>query len=257
MYQSGLFETKVNAKKTDVIYQPKGRAAEYCHWACNIYRGCEHGCRYCYVPAIMRSSLDSFSVMAEPRKDILEKLEQDAAYQSNNGLDENILLSFTSDAYQPIEQKIGITRKALEILAKYGLKVTVLTKGGSRALRDIDLYQDGWEFASTLTFIDDYDSLIWEKGAALPKDRINTLKEFHGHGIYTWVSLEPVIDVEQTLELIDITHEFVDKYKVGKLNYRDEARSIDWASFGKQAVEKLRGYGKDYYLKNDLRMYLN
>lgn len=256
MYQNGLFENRVIAKKTGVIYNPSGRAAEYCRWACNLYRGCEHGCRYCYVPVMTNSSHDNFSMIAEPRKDILKKLEQDAAYQSKNGLNENILLSFTSDPYQPIEENLFITRKALEIFAKYNLKVTVLTKGGQRALRDIDLYRDGWEFASTLTFVNDDDSKLWEKNAALPQDRINTLKEFHNRGIYTWVSIEPVIDVKQSLELIDITHDFVDKYKVGVLNYRDEALSIDWASFGRKAVEKLVGYNKDYYIKHDLRKYL-
>lgn len=255
MYQSGLFESRVIPKKTGVIYQPKGRAAEYCKWACNLYRGCGHGCSYCYAPLATRRTREHFFV-PEVRNDILKKLEQDAAYQSESEMNDNILLCFTCDPYQPIEEELFITRGALEILSRYNLKATVLTKGGHRALRDIDLWKNGWEFASTLTFVNNDDSKLWEKNAALPQDRIGTLKEFHDCGIYTWVSLEPVIDVEQTLELIDITHEFVDKYKVGVLNYRKEALKMDWTDFGKRAIEKLEGYGKDYYIKHDLRKYM-
>jgi hypothetical protein len=74
-------------------------------------------------------------------------------------------------------------------------------------------------------------------------------------GISTYVSLEPVWDPEQSLELIDITHEFVDFFKVGKLNHHPRERSIDWASFKREAIKKLQIYEKQYYIKDDLNKY--
>jgi DNA repair photolyase len=51
-----------------------------------------------------------------------------------------------------------------------------------------------------------------------PDDRINALKAFHERGIFTWVSLEPTLDVEASLALVEATHSFVDLYKVGRAN---------------------------------------
>lgn len=53
--------------------------------------------------------------------------------------------------------------------------------------------------------------------AALPGDRIEALKRFHERGIYTWVSLEPTLDVESSLAIVRDRHSFVDLYKVGRV----------------------------------------
>jgi len=131
-----------------------------------------------------------------------------------------------------------------------------LTKGGSRALRDLDLFTDQDAFATTLTFLDDDRSAEWEPHAALPGDRISTIKRFHDAGVPTWVSLEPVIDPASSLEIVRRTHRFVDLYKVGRLNYRPEAQSVDWVRFAHDAVELLESLGQDYYVKRDLARYL-
>ena len=71
-------------------------------------------------------------------------------------------------------------------------------------------------------------------------------------GIFTYVSLEPIWVPEQSLEIIDRTHEFVDHYKVGKLNYNVQQRSVDWNKCHKDIVARLESYDKDYYIKKDL-----
>ena len=78
-----------------------------------------------------------------------------------------------------------------------------------------DLYGPSDWFVVTLTFCDPDDSKRYEPGASLPKDRIKALEEAHRRGIQTWVSMEPVLDPDQTLHLIEITHEFVDHFRVG------------------------------------------
>ena len=203
-------------RKGLVIYEPKGRAGEYCPLALNLYRGCGHGCIYCYAPDATFMDPEKFKEAA-PRPGIIERLKKNAPKAAQDGATGNVLLSFTSDAYQPINEIHQLTRQAIQILHTNGFNVTILTKGGLRAERDFDLYLPGDEFATTLTFTDAKRSLEWEPSAALPDERIEVLNIAHAKGIRTWVSLEPVIDPEQTLQLIRITHKFVDLFKVGKL----------------------------------------
>ena len=94
-----------------------------------------------------------------------------------------------------------------------------------------------------------------EPFAAPTNERINSLKKAHDLGIFTFVSLEPVWNPNQTLELIDLTHEFVDFYKVGKLNYNKLQKLIDWKKFKFDVIEKLDTYKKEYYIKNDLQIF--
>ena len=95
------------------------------------------------------------------------------------------------------------------------------------------------------------ESAELEPGAASPSDRAKALRLAHSLGIRTWVSLEPVIKPEDTLALIRCTHEYVDLYKVGKLNHR--ANDTDWKAFGIAAEALLKERGKAHYIKHDLR----
>jgi len=142
------------------------------------------------------------------------------------------------------------------VLHAAGLHVCTLTKGGTRALRDLDLFTPADSFATTLTSLDDATSLRWEPGAALPADRIEALRRFHAAGIPTWVSLEPVLDPDETMEIICRTADAVDEFKVGVLNYHPRAREIDWYRFAREVVGLLESLGKKYYIKQDLRKYL-
>jgi len=56
---------------------------------------------------------------------------------------------------------------------------------------------------------------------------IAALQAFHEHGIFTWVSPEPTLDVDASLAIVDETHEFVDPYKVGRVNYLPMTRTTD------------------------------
>lgn len=212
-------------------------------------------CVYCFGPAVTRRSRSQF-VRSTTRPNFLRKLEREAAKYQAAGVTDRILLCFTCDPYQHLDAKLGVTRETIQTLHWHGLRVQVLTKGGSRALRDIDLFTDRDAFATTLTFLDDDRSVEWEPRAALPGDRVSTIRRFHDAGVPTWVSLEPVIDPASSLEIIRRTHEFVDLYKIGKLNYRPEAQGVDWAQFVRDAVGLLEELGKDYYIKKDLARYL-
>jgi DNA repair photolyase len=244
-----------SVKGCSYIYAPKGQAGEYAKLAANPYRGCGHKCLYCYVPSVLRMTREEFDAGAVNRPGFLGELIKDARKYKALGITEQVMLSFTTDPYHPGDT--SLTRLTLEVLRDYGLAFCTLTKGGTRALRDIELFRPERDaFASTLTTLDDEVSRKWERDAALPGDRIEALKAFHARGVYTWVSLEPVFDTEATLDIIRETHKFVDLYKVGRINYSPLTKRIDWREFTQSVVELLDETGSDRYVKEDLQPYL-
>ena len=234
--------------RTLAIYEPKGRALEYSPLACNLYSGCIHGCKYCYGPKVLYRKREVFHGFSKPRDNILKQVEKDC--RTMEGDEREILLCFTCDPYQPggLDET---TRKALLIFEKYNMKVQVLTKGGNRAARDFDiLKRNNWKFGTTLIFVDNALQREWEPNAASLLDRVNAIKEAKKQGIYTWVSVEPVIDTEQALMVMKSLIDYVDFWKVGKINYdkRYDVK-IDWKKF----VDDTRAILPEdkYYIKKD------
>lgn len=250
-----LNEDGISVKGCAIIYAPRGQAGEYAPLATNPYRGCGHACAYCYVPKVLRMTRQEFDAGAFPRKDLLKVLGKDAKKYQALGSTGQVMLSFTTDPFHPTDN--SLTREVLLSLRDHGLAFCTLTKGGKRALRDIDLFRpDRDAFASTLTSTDDAFSQKWERGAALPQDRMDTLKAFHDRGIFTWVSLEPTLDCESSLDIIQRTHEYVDLYKIGRANYLPMTQSTDWESYTHRIVELVQRLGVRHYIKRDLQRYL-
>ena len=245
----------VSIKGCNIIYAPAGQAGEYAALAANPYRGCGHACAYCYVPAVIKMTRPEFDAGAFPRPNFIELLRRDAQKYRAAGITEQVMLSFTTDPFNPFD--MSLTRPTIEALIEHGLAFCTLTKGGSRAIPFIDLYRpDRDAFASTLTSLDDAFSAKWERGAQLPGDRIATLRRFHDAGIFTWVSLEPTLDVASSLAIIEATHDFVDLYKIGRANYLPMTSTTDWRDYTLRAVELCQRLGARHYIKRDLQEYL-
>jgi DNA repair photolyase len=243
-----------------IIYEPRGRAFEYAPLAVSLYHGYSHGYVYCYVPAALKTDKDHF-LKPYVRKDALIKLEKDAADLAKHKDTREILMSFTTDPYQPIEEEIGITRKAIEILIKYGLDFTVLTKNGLLSTRDFDLmaaHPELCRYGTTLTFTNPDDRINFEPNASPTEHRIAALQIAHKKGIRTWVSIEPVIDPDQSLELIKRTVGFVDEYRIGKLNHMNgyEINETDMITFINESRRVLDLNGNDYIYKKDVFPYI-
>ncbi|MBP2147221.1 DNA repair photolyase [Methanofollis sp. W23] len=243
--------------KLKVIYEPKGRAGEYAPLALNLYRGCDHGCTYCYGPRVLHMKRPAFAA-AEPRKDILDKLLLDCDTLNKADNDKTILLCFTCDPYCRADEEHKITREALKMLLTFDQPVTILTKGGNRSLRDFDILERHAELvtcATTLTFEDEAQRQLYEPGAAPTQERLDALAKAKACGFRTWVSCEPVIDPDQTMSLIRKAAPYTDLFKVGKWNYDQRAKETDWHAFGNGVVSLLESLGADYYIKEDLRPY--
>lgn len=233
------------------IYEPAGAAREYSPLACNLYKGCSHGCRYCYAPACLRMKPDEFWAGGSPRPGVLAQLAKDAPKHRSG---KPVLFCFTSDPYQPHED--GTTRQAIRVLKDAGVSFNVLTKGGRRACRDIDLYRRGDAFGTTILFTRDEDRRQWEPNAAPVADRIETIRRFHEAGVRTWVSIEPVIEPAQAVAVVTNLAPIVDEFRVGKLNHHAVAASVDWTTFARDVIGALDASGCDYMVKDALRPFL-
>jgi len=238
-----------------VIYAPTGPALEYAALATTPYRGCGHSCTYCSVPITTHQDRSEFNAGAILRPNYLARLRKDAALYQAAGVTEQILIAFITDPYHPTEHETGTTRTVLEILREHDQAFSILSKGGTRALRDIDLYRSNRDcYGVTLTCLDDKLARKWERNAPLPGDRIAALKAFHAAGIYTRASLEPVVSVEASLEVIAATHAFVDRFMIGRMNYLK--LPIDWRDYTERALDLLQRLNAHRYFKRDLQPFL-
>jgi len=240
-----------------IIYTPKGKAREYSPYAANLYSGCNHGCLYCYAPAISRKTREEHKNILQ-RSNIIRDFEADCKRMAN--LQSQVLLCFMSDPYNSEEKTKKITRWCLEIALKNKIPISVLTKS-ELVTRDIDLFKkfgNNITIGMTITMDNNSDSILWEPEAALPGLRLDTLKTLHESGINTWASFEPVIDIEQSLRMMKSTLPYVDLYKIGKLNnYKSLDRGMDWNKFLIQSSNILRSENKNFYIKHDLRKFAN
>lgn len=219
------------------IYEPKGKAKEYGDYAINIYTGCPHECFYCFAPSVLRKVKEDFHRCVEPRKNIVEEVKKQIVRENITG--KLIHLCFTCDPY-PVGYDTTPTREIIKALKESGNHVQILTKGDGS--RDFDLLDENDWYGITLD---------GAECKAPTKERLESLAIAKYKGIKTWVSFEPVTDVNKFFNGLHYVSTFVDKVKIGKLNYHPS--SIDWKSFGQKAETLCKKIGVDYYIKDSLR----
>lgn len=239
-----------------IIYTPSGAAREYSPYAANLYIGCSHRCQYCYAPHALQRTPSAYFGTPAPRRDVLKLLDQDLQKQRYT---KQILLSFIGDVYGETTDNNTTTRAALQLLDYYQAPVAILSKGGERMLRDLDVFREFGPrimVGTTLTFLDEAKSREWEPGAATPEERLSVLKSLREAGIRTFASFEPTLEPTESLQLVERTlqDDSVDTYKIGKLNnYKGLDKAHNWPDFLQQSLALLRGTGKQLYIKSALR----
>lgn len=220
------------------LYIPKGRAKEYGDYAVNIYTGCPHRCYYCFAPNVLHRDREQFHSCVDPRPGIVDALKKQLDREKITG--KLIHLCFTCDPY-PTGYDSTTTREVIKAIKASGNHVQILTKGDGS--RDFDLLDENDWYGIT------FDGA--KHGIYEPSDRLVDLLAVKQFGIKTWVSFEPVIDADEVLDCIRECNDFIDKAKIGKLNYFPS--SINWKQFGQEAEALCLELGIDYYIKDDLR----
>lgn len=224
------------------IYKPKGKAKEYGDYAVNIYTGCPHRCYYCFAPSVLRRDREKFHTHVEPREGIVEAVKHQLEREQITG--KTIHLCFTCDPY-PTGYDTTATREVIKAIKESGNHVQILTKGDGS--RDFDLLDENDWYGVTFSGA----TLSDEPGAVKASDRFWALALAANRGIKTWVSFEPVVNAEWVLAKLAAHSVFVDKVKIGKLNYWPSA--INWREFGARAEALCKELGLDYYIKENLR----
>jgi len=165
----------------------------------NPYRGCEHGCPYCYARPYheylgFSSGLD-FETRIIVKENAAELLREELG--SPSWKPEVLALSAITDAYQPVENRLGITRQCLKVLADFRNPVGVITKN-HLVTRDLDILAamaaEGLSSAHiSVTSLDPELSRRMEPRASLPAHRLDAIARLAQAGIATGVVIAPVI----------------------------------------------------------------
>ena len=201
----------------------------------NIYRGCTHGCIYCDSRSVCYSIDHDFEDVAV-KQNAPQLLESALKSKRKKCM---IATGSMSDPYMHCERQLGLTRRCLEIIDRYGFGAAVLTKSAD-VLRDIDLLKSINKKAKavvqmTLTTFDENLCRIIEPNVSTTAQRAKALNVLRDNGIPTVVWLTPILPyINDSMENLD-----------GILNYCIEARVKGIICFGMGVT--LREGDREYF----------
>jgi DNA repair photolyase len=176
-------------------------------YALNPYKGCAHGCLYCYAPDIIkREGCGEWGSWVEARANISRVLKKEI--QKIGGA--MIGLATVTDPYQPAEERLGLTRACLEVISKSDASLMLMTKS-PLARKDFDLLKkiDKLEFCVTITTFDEGIARSIEPNAPSPKARLRLLKDAADAGLRTTAMVSPWLissdhPEDELIEMIEI-----------------------------------------------------
>jgi len=197
--------------KGKIIYNPKPKAAEYSKWAANFYNGCSGNCTYCYLkdpplnqfwsttPKLKKSLINewtAYEIFIKEIKKNKKELQKDGLF-----------FNFNSDPF--LKSTYYLNHKAIIYCQKNDIPVKISTKQ-TWWLDKIVLRNKNISVGFTLT---GHDEL--EPGCATNAERIQAIKTLKERGYKTWASIEPIIKLENSREMIMQCYGFCDHFKIG------------------------------------------
>lgn len=239
----------------------------------NPYRGCEHGCIYCFARPThaylgLSPGLD-FETQLFAKTNAVELLRQELA-QKNHQVSP-IAFGVNTDAYQPCERELRLTRGLLEVLHECQHPVGLITKS-SLIERDIDLISDMAKknlaiVAITITTLDHQISRQLEPRAASPTRRMQVIRRLADAGIPVSVSVAPIIPFVTEQELENVLKSAVDAgaraagYTILRLPHEVNPLFQEWLNThfperAQRVMNRIRDMrnGKDYHAEFGSRM---
>ena len=207
------------------IYQPKGKAGEYAKYACNFYVGCSNDCDYCYCK---RGVLGH--AMGKPQATLKKcfKSEDDAYRVFKKEVDANLqelqkhglFFTFTSDPMLNECQKL--TFISIDYAIHHRIPCKILTKRAD-FIDSLPPYYFDPEYIKYIAFgftLTGCDEL--ELGASTNDDRILAMKVLSDFGFKTFASIEPIISLKKSAEMIEQTIGYCNLYKIGLMSGKRE-----------------------------------
>lgn len=165
----------------------------------NPYRGCEHGCIYCY--ARPTHEYLGFSAGLDFESKIVVKMDAPellrAELESNRWKPQTLVMSGVTDPYQPVEKKLRITRGCLQVLAEFRNPAAIITKN-RLVTRDMDLLRelagcDAVAVNISVTSLDPKLQRVLEPRTSSPDARLDTIRQLRAAGIPVGVMVAPII----------------------------------------------------------------
>jgi DNA repair photolyase len=210
----GIADEPLPPLETQVLPEPPQRVITYNNSpdigfdrSINPYRGCEHGCTYCYArPSHAYVNLSpglDFETRLFYKKDAAARLREELNKRGYRPAP--ISLGANTDPYQPIEKKLRVTRSILEVLVESHHPLTIVTKS-ALVVRDIDLLsrlaaEQLVRVFVSVTTLDDELKRRMEPRAASPKARLAALSTLAAAGIPAGVMFAPVVPAINDHEL--------------------------------------------------------
>jgi DNA repair photolyase len=266
-------QRQVFTDKTRTIINQVSRTSDVpFDWTVNPYRGCEHGCVYCFARPFheylgFSCGLDfETKLMAKPEAP--ELLVRELASKRWKG--EPIVMSAITDIYQPIEHKMRIARACLEVMVEYNQPVSTMTKS-AMVLRDADLWSklarvNAGRVTVTLVTLDPELAAVLEPRATTPAGRLRTIRELTDAGVPVSVNVAPIIPGLTDMEMPKILREASRAgarraaWVLLRLPYQVKDLFLDWLSRHvhperAKKVESLirQSRGGKLYRANDMR----
>ncbi|MEM3711049.1 MAG: radical SAM protein [Thermoprotei archaeon] len=201
MFKAGLGRPNIKEVKCSTLLHKMYNSLGYPEYTLNPYRGCLHGCIYCYAPSLIHDERP-WGEYVDVKVNAPEILEKEIK-KVPRGV---VFLSSASDPYQPVEAKYGLTRSCLKILLEHDFPVNILTRS-HLVLRDVDLFKR-FKWLRVGMSITSVPTKMFEPRVPPLERRIETLKHLSSEGITTWVSLSPIIpnlfmvDIHKLLKLL-------------------------------------------------------
>ena len=165
----------------------------------NPYRGCEHGCAYCYARPTHEYLGYSAGVDFETKILVKERAPEllRRELSAPRWKPQVVALSGVTDAYQPLERKLELTRRCIEVFAEFRNPISIITKNALVA-RDLDLFRELNEYQAisinlSLTTLDNSLQRVLEPRASAPHERLRAVERLAEAGIPVGVNIAPII----------------------------------------------------------------
>jgi DNA repair photolyase len=224
------------------------------NWTLNPYRGCTHGCHYCYARKYHKqfemNADDEFASVILVKTNIVEVLRRELRRPSWTG--ELVAIGSATDCYQPIEGHYRLTRGALEVLLEHRNPASIVTKG-PMIVRDKDLLArlctlEGSTVYVSVPCADDAVCAELEPGTASPRQRLRAARELADAGVKVRILMSPIVPgFSSKPALIERTVQACAAHGVriagGNVMHLEEgARTHFFAWLGREHPELMEGY---------------